>query len=170
MAKLSQRFDSAVPAFIVWRDSFGVNNAELDDHHKRVLELVNQLYAAIRDGTAQKLVRPILNELEESTPPHFRKEEDWMQRHQFPDLDRHKALHRRLARELNALQGRTSDGPVARGAELLRFLKSLWTNHICGYDQQYASYILRRSNQHGSHPGIPPVGPHLEVVTEVRAR
>jgi hemerythrin-like metal-binding protein len=103
-------------------------------------------------------------------PPHFRLEEDWMQRHQFPEIAGHKALHRRLARELNALQGRTSDGPVARGAELLRFMKSLWTNHICGYDQQYASYILRSGSQHGGHLGVSPVGPHIEVAKEARTR
>jgi hemerythrin-like metal-binding protein len=167
MAKISQRFDSAVPAYIVWSDSLRVNNAELDDHHKRVLELVNQLYATIRGGTAQRLVRPILDELEESMPVHFRQEEEWMQHHQFPELEGHRTLHRQLARELNALVG---SRPVARGADLLRYMKNMWTNHICGDDQQYATYILRRSNQHGGHAEIPPVGLHIEATKEARVR
>jgi hemerythrin-like metal-binding protein len=167
MSGIVQRIDSPAPTFIVWNDAYSVGNDQLDEHHRRILAVVNQLYTAMREGTGQRLVRPILDELDQSLPPHCQREEAWMELHEFPELANHKARHWRLMRAVDTLQGRIQRGPVTRSADLFRFMKSLWMDHICGADQQYAAYILRRSTQHAGHPAIPPLGAHIEAIRDV---
>ena len=97
MAKTIHRVDAAAPLFVAWRENYSVGHAELDQQHQRVLQLVNDLYAAIQNGTAERLVRPMLADLAQLLPAQWASEEQLMEATQFPGREAHSALRRRQA-------------------------------------------------------------------------
>lgn len=154
MAKTIHRVDAAAPVFVAWRENYSVGHAELDEQHRRVLQLVNDLYAAIQNGTAERLVRPMLDELTQLLPTQWAREELLMEQTHFPGRENHRALRRRLAMELQRLQERLFLPPRTNSDDLFSFLKSLWTSQVRDAEQQRASFV-RTDAQHAAPSAAP---------------
>jgi len=63
---------------IQWSDQFSVNIQEIDEQHKVLVDLLNQLHNAIREHHGRATSREILNRLAEYTRTHFLLEESLM--------------------------------------------------------------------------------------------
>ena len=61
-----------------WSDDFSINIQEIDEQHKVLVDLLNQLHVAIREHHGKTTSREILNRLAEYTRTHFLLEESLM--------------------------------------------------------------------------------------------
>lgn len=132
-------------AFIQWDESYSVNVAEIDQEHKKLLDLTNQLHDAMRNGQGKLVVGNIINELLKYTETHFRNEEILMEKAGYPGLASHKLVHKRLVDQVKDLAEKANNGNLSLSLEVMNFLKDWLVEHIKGTDKNYSSHL----NKHG---------------------
>jgi len=116
----------------------------LDDQHKLLIALINDLHTAIlRRGTEEELQR-IFQELILYTESHFKCEEGLLRQAGYPRLVAHHIQHVEFVQEARDLYDQLTAGKCTVSMDLLVALKKWWSNHILGTDQQYVSYLNAR--------------------------
>lgn len=127
--------------FIEWDSSFETGISEFDNQHKKLAELVNRIYSAVRENRAQNEVESILNELVEYTVYHFDNEENAFQKFNYPEYSEHKKIHEALKAQVGKFLNDLKSGKVSIGFNLLEFLKSWLLNHIKVEDKKYSKFL-----------------------------
>ena len=125
-------------AYITWEDYYSVGDPSLDAEHKRIIECVNELYAAWQNPVQTQVTKRVLDTLVEYTHTHFKHEEDCLKEADFPYFEAHKALHDDMRRRTIALRTHLT---LVTTRDALVFLKDWWLDHIQGEDKLYASYM-----------------------------
>ena len=128
-------------AYIVWKDEFSVGSARLDAQHKKMFGLINELFAAVREGHETGKVRQIIDGALEYGRMHLREEEGIMLQRGFPQFSIHKQVHEDYSQKINELTIAYHRRFGDISSELLQFLKAWWLNHILNMDREYAPYL-----------------------------
>jgi hemerythrin len=126
-----------------WSDEFSVAIPEIDEQHKVLFQLVNQLSAAIHQRHGSEACQAILGRLVEYTRIHFSLEESLMRMANYPGFVEHKQLHERLIADVVALDEKMHAGKAKISFELLHFLRVWLTRHIQHDDKEYATFFRR---------------------------
>jgi hemerythrin len=129
-----------MPLF-AWRDSFSVRDATLDSQHKKLVELLNQLYDAMTCREGKSVVDAVLAELVDYAATHFAEEEQLMRACHYSGLAKHKQAHDAFAQQAAAFVIQYNAGSVSVSRDLLRALKECLVNHIEKMDQGYADAL-----------------------------
>jgi hemerythrin-like metal-binding protein len=124
-----------------WSDALSVGVAEIDDDHKKLVAMVNDLQSASEAGQATEVVGDILEGLLDYTAWHFRHEERLMQTYGDPTYIDHKALHEKLLQSTEGLHEKFMSGDLDVSKDLLPFLKDWLFNHIQGTDKTTGTYL-----------------------------
>lgn len=125
----------------VWDDSCETGVTEIDQDHKVLVNLINDLYEAMQDGSGGALLLPIFSALKHYTETHFAKEEGFMVECDAPDQENHFQEHRMMVEKLADLERRHRKGEAAISLQTLTFLRDWLKNHICAVDQAMASQL-----------------------------
>lgn len=128
-------------SLIEWSDALSVGYAEIDEDHKKLVVMVNDLNDAVLGGKEQSTVEGILEELLEYTGWHFRHEERLMQQSEYPGYFEHKKEHENLVTQAVDLFKKYQDGDESVPGLLMPFLKDWLTNHILGTDMKTGAYL-----------------------------
>jgi len=126
---------------ITWKDEYSVENTTIDNQHKKLIKLINDLHEGMRNRQGKTVLGKILDELIEYTVVHFRDEEQIMEKNQYPDLVPHKSRHNDLIEQVEALKKKHDSGAIMLSLSTMDFLKSWLTDHILGVDKKYVPYI-----------------------------
>lgn len=129
-------------SLITWQDSYSVGVPLIDDDHKLLVTLINQLDDAIQGGQGRDVVGSVLNVLEEYTRGHFGREELLMEKAGYADLPPHRREHRKLTDQVRDIVVRYHGHQDEHlDSEVLTFLKTWLTGHILGVDMKYAPHL-----------------------------
>ncbi|MCS7280915.1 MAG: bacteriohemerythrin, partial [Desulfobacterota bacterium] len=90
--------------FIEWTDKNKTNVKICDEQHKKLFQLVNDLFDAMKEGKAKEIMGKILGELIHYTAYHFSTEEKLMEQYGFPGLFWHRKEHLELAEKAKNLK------------------------------------------------------------------
>ena len=116
--------------FIEWTEDLSVGVEAMDAHHRKLVDLINQLHRAMRSGQGKTAVGPALDELAKYVDYHFSAEEKLMKKHACAGLAEQQAAHATLVASVKDLQRRLAEGRQALGVEVLSVLKDWLVNHI----------------------------------------
>lgn len=131
---------------IEWSDSFCSGIKEIDDDHKKLIELVSRCRLLIYDGDSQDEIKNILSELIEYTSYHFQREEKIMALCDYPSLDIHRNVHRTFLKEVGLKMKSYQQGEL--GSENLHvFLLDWLTGHILQLDKDFIPLCLGREEE-----------------------
>jgi hemerythrin-like metal-binding protein len=128
----------------VWDQNYNTGVDVIDNDHRKLVELINDLYEAMQDGTGGALLLPIFSALKHYTESHFSREESLMIQHSIPGLDEHCREHQIMVDKLENLEKRHRKGEAAISIQTLKFLRDWLTNHICVVDQNMAGQIQNK--------------------------
>ena len=128
-------------AIIEWNQGYSVQNSELDEQHKKLIELINLLHDQMKMGKGRESLNRVLTQLEEYTRTHFSCEEQWMERAGFSGLESHRKEHESLTRQVKELTEQHRAGKISLSLEVMLFLKDWLINHIQKSDKQYVSAL-----------------------------
>jgi len=131
--------------FMHWTSDLTVNVREIDDQHKQLLKMINDLYAAMKSGQGQAVQEKLLTGLADYTVYHFDNEERYFDRFGYPEARDHKRMHTELKAQVTDLIGKFQSGQAALSVELFDFLKDWLVNHISKTDRRYGTFF----NEHG---------------------
>lgn len=131
---------------INWDDSIALNISEIDNQHKQLVNIINEMFDGIKDARGNEVIDGILNKIIEYTDYHFATEEKYFDQFQYPESDSHKEEHRHLIEQVYQFKEAFNEGrknrdgsDIALTVDLWKFLKSWLVNHIQLSDKKYAS-------------------------------
>lgn len=129
---------------ISWNDSLSVGIDEIDEQHKILVQLLNDLNQAINENHGKEACLAILDRLVDYTRIHFAVEEALMRIFEYSDYENHKAAHEALIEEVLSMRHEITHTGRKISIELLYFLKKWLTLHIVESDKRYADHFLSR--------------------------
>ena len=124
-----------------WDDSLGVQVEEIDEDHRRLVELFNILNRSVEEGDASDYIEAVLEELLSCTIWHFRHEERLMLKYTYEGLLEHKAEHQELIESAKELQQKFLQEGRSLPSEDIEFLERWLIGHILGADMEMGSYL-----------------------------
>ncbi len=127
-----------------WKNDYSVGVKEIDSQHKRLIEITNTLFDAMKEGKGGDVLKPILTELTDYTRTHFAYEERLLGANAYPDLVTHQGVHRQLADKVQRFADEANQGKIALSTPLISFLRSWLVDHIQGVDKRYSSHLSAR--------------------------
>lgn len=130
-------------ALLTWNDRLSVGIREMDQQHKRLVDLINQLYDAMGMGKGDNVKSVVLNDLLTYTRVHFAAEERLMEKHAYPHFARHKQLHDELTEQVLHLNERLETGQMVASVTLANFLRDWLQTHITQEDKKYGQFICQ---------------------------
>ncbi|MBN2808514.1 MAG: bacteriohemerythrin [Deltaproteobacteria bacterium] len=137
----SQPSSAQVNDLMPWTSSFVNGVTEFDNQHHRLVDLVNELYKAMKSGRGNDVIDKVLDELVSYTATHFAAEEKLMVQHKYPDYDSHVRIHRELVATVVDFQKKFKAGEATLSLDLLEFLKDWLIGHIKGVDRKYGPFF-----------------------------
>ena len=127
--------------FIEWDEKFSVNVKEIDDQHKGLFQIINDLNDAVSAGKAQDSIEATVHKMIEYAKVHFRTEEKYMIKYNYKDYAEHKVEHDKFSLKVLEMNSRLKAEVYVMSSEITRFLKDWLTNHILVTDKKYGPYF-----------------------------
>ena len=132
----------AASKFVEWKDEYSVGIDSIDQQHKKLLNLINQLQTAVDYSTGEEFERDALDELVDYTKTHFSYEEGLMRDNDYPDFEPHKAQHEKMFKKVGEVLAEYEQDHDTAMQNAADYLKDWLINHINGTDKQYSSYLI----------------------------
>lgn len=128
-------------SLIDWSDDLSVSVGEFDAQHKKLIEIVNRLYDAMRAGKANDVVAGVLTELINYTKTHFAAEEARMDEHSYPGHAAHVEEHRALVTKVLDFESKFKAKTILLSVDILNFLRDWLATHIMKTDKLYGPFF-----------------------------
>lgn len=130
---------------IVWKDSYSVGIAAVDDEHRELIEMVNRLQAAMLHAEGADTIEAAFGDLLRGISAHFALEERFMRSHGYDQRDVHKADHERLLDQLRDIMD-SHDAAGTDGADQLAASLDAW------FSEHFRTHDARLHGRLGAHP------------------
>lgn len=132
---------------VVWNPTFCVGVAEMDEHHKKLFILINQLVDchAARDETTSEKFHDALSGMFDYTQVHFKAEEDYLQRIGYPQLPAHEKKHAAFVEKMTTYSMAASHG-VLDCEDAYHYMREWLLSHILKSDMQYRRFVEGRKD------------------------
>jgi len=128
---------------LVWDKILSVGVDEIDDDHRRLLDLFNILNHSVAEGSPTEYLAAVLEELINCTAWHFSHEERLMLKHGYAALAEHRAEHRELIQAVRELQQKILQAGGRVGEADLVYLERWLTQHILTDDARMGAYLAQ---------------------------
>src|SRR5581483_9573878 len=103
---------TAVKLLFPWQARYSVGISEIDEQHKRLIALINDLHAAMLRGEGKAALERTLDELVRYAATHFGFEENLLRLRGYSELTAHQEEHRRLTAQVRTLKANFQTGKV----------------------------------------------------------
>jgi len=109
---------------VIWQDAMSTGNIIIDDEHKYLFCLINSVEIALKLDDNARIMKMLVDQLEEYTTDHFRREERVQIKIRYPGYLEHKLEHQKILDEIAELKVRlfsatdeVADPPSVTSAE-----------------------------------------------------
>ncbi|WP_243367242.1 bacteriohemerythrin [Fundidesulfovibrio soli] len=127
---------------MAWTSDLATGVKVIDEQHRKLLDLINDLYAAMKAGKGRSVLEKLLDGLAEYTVYHFGTEEKYFDQFKYAESASHKKMHAELTGQVVDYIGKVKSGQANVSMELMDFLKEWLVTHICKQDKRYAKTFL----------------------------
>ncbi len=124
-----------------WTEKLSIGLPEIDEQHKILISLVNQLHYAMKTKKGATESGKILNELTQYTVTHFAFEEKLFDKYNYPAKERHKEYHTDLVGKVSKFKEDFEAGRAGLSMDLMCFLTDWLNEHIMKTDKAYAPFL-----------------------------
>ena len=128
-------------ALINWNDSLSVKVEEIDQQHKKLIAMINELNDAMRAGKGKDVLGKIVDSLISYTATHFKTEEKYFAQFGYPDTDNHKQEHVAFVKKVTDFKDGFEKKKLSLTIEVMDFLSDWLKNHIMGTDKKYTQFF-----------------------------
>lgn len=132
-------------AHIDWIEEYSVGVELIDEQHRYILELLDELFDAIASTRTDQEIGDIINRLVAHAALHFATEEDYFDQFGYADAEDHKARHRELTARVVDFKARYAAGEKDIASEIVEFLEGWLIGHIMETDKKY----MKCFSEHG---------------------
>ncbi|WP_373485669.1 bacteriohemerythrin [Acetobacterium malicum] len=127
---------------IVWTPALSVGVENIDSQHKIWFEKADQLFEAGKTGKSKEVIAQMFDFLDDYTKQHFRDEEAYMTKINYPDIEEQKKLHKNFIAELAKLKKdfQESGGNITLIINANQMIVDWLTKHISTMDKKIGTY------------------------------
>ncbi len=128
---------------VEWDDSYLLGIPEIDNQHKKLLSVANELYDAA-SGSAEKYtlrMAKVLKALTDYTVYHFGEEEKFMTRYGYQAVAQHKKEHDSFVSEVNGQIRKLGTGRREDALVFYGFVAGWVLTHIAKEDRVWAAFV-----------------------------
>ena len=129
---------------IKWRKEFSVGVKELDNQHKKIIKILNQIFTLHEKGKDEKQMGKIISNLYEYIKDHFRIEEEYMVKYNYPGYDKQKEEHNRFIDRFSEFQREFLKGHRLTAINLFNFVWDWFSQHILKLDKLYSPFLKEK--------------------------
>ncbi len=125
-----------------WHETLSVGVSIIDDEHKMIVEMLNELYDAMLARHSEEALGKVLDGLVAYTASHFKHEEALFAKTGYSAAAEHKIEHADLIKQVLDVQKKYQEGPTATlSTEVLKFLRKWLLTHIHDSDKKYGPHL-----------------------------
>lgn len=128
----------------VWNDSYKTGIEIVDSQHRKLVDLINELYTQMGKGQGNQALAKTLDELVKYTVTHFTAEERLLEKAGYPDLPAHRKVHEDFTNRVKQMQRDVASGKFVMSVSLATFLKEWLSGHILGTDKKYVPHLTAK--------------------------
>ncbi|MDR3192036.1 MAG: bacteriohemerythrin [Treponema sp.] len=130
--------------FIKWEERYSMNIPFIDDQHKELVRLTNELYQGclMGDDVARDYFMKTVKGVVDYVGKHFSAEEKMLENINYPGLGAHKKQHEEFVKKILEDVKSFQDGKKFVPNEFVRYLRDWILSHIAVEDKLYADYIF----------------------------
>ena len=140
-------------AILEWDDSMAVGVYLIDEQHKELVVLINNIADAVQSGASVSEVSHFIRRFYNYTIVHFQTEESLMDHNSYPDY--FAQVHEHLDCSMKALEfhRRFVEEADFDLLEFLEYIVSWFRSHTTGIDQSLTEYVVGRGLVHPEKSG-----------------
>lgn len=132
-------------AYFEWGDDMIIDHGSIDQDHRKLVDLVNELHTATSEGRGQTVVAKIMSELIFYTQDHLTREEHQMALVGFPGLAEHKQSHARFMVSMHELLEKQAGGSITVASQLSSLLRDWLSIHIRRSDNALRIHLKNKT-------------------------
>ncbi|NLT50616.1 MAG: hemerythrin family protein [Ignavibacteria bacterium] len=126
---------------ISWKESYSVGITKIDEQHKKLFELLNELKDAQENEKDYGFISKTISELFDYSVYHFKIEEDLLKEINYPHLNEHIEEHEYFRRQVSELQKMSNERKLILNVKLVIFLKEWIFTHILASDKDFGRFL-----------------------------
>ena len=127
--------------YLKWSNTYSVHVAEIDEQHKKLIGLINEMYDAMHAGKGKDILGAVIAEFVDYTVYHFTTEELLLRRHDYPKYDEHKEMHDNLSKKARDLKETFDQGNKPTAIDVMLLLTNWLNTHILVEDKKFEPYL-----------------------------
>ncbi|MEE4242492.1 MAG: bacteriohemerythrin [Desulfopila sp.] len=131
-------------ALIYWMPEFNTNIAILDQQHRLLVDLINELHQAFEADKDRQILIKLIDKIGMFAASHFAREEHLFELHGYPHAEEHLQEHDYFEDMLFQFEDEFKAGKQNLTLNVLTFLSDWLVNHINGSDKQYVAFLKKR--------------------------
>ena len=128
--------------YLQWKSDYDIGIESIDNQHRKLVNLINNLQTAIDYSTGELYEREALDALVDYTRTHFKYEEGLMEQNDYPEFESHRAEHERMIAQVDEVMEAYRQDHENAMRNAITFLKGWLVNHINGTDQKYSKFLV----------------------------
>lgn len=126
---------------IYWNNSISVGHAEIDEQHKKFLDIANKAIDAILERNRNSAAATI-KELQDYARFHFKFESELMKKYNYTESGTHYDAHGDFYEKVAEIENSESN---TKEDELVSFMQNWLILHIGSSDKKLADFINKKS-------------------------
>jgi hemerythrin len=126
-----------------WKEEYTVNITVIDEQHKKLLGIINELKIIINSKSCEKSVSGIFFQLAYLIDHYFIKEEIYLNDLKYPNLEQHKIAHNKFIDRIIQFQKDVENNKPNLCLEIYQYLETWFDEHILKYDQEAVEYLQK---------------------------
>ncbi|MDZ4201426.1 MAG: bacteriohemerythrin [Gallionella sp.] len=117
-------------AWVEWDDSLSVGIDTIDEHHRYLFDLINDLYDVVSKKQGAREVARLIKATDAYAKVHFRTEEQMMQHHHFDGIRTQEEQHHAFEAKIREFYEELHDNPLVAQFDVLSYLRDWLIHHI----------------------------------------
>jgi len=152
--------------FFFWNKSFEVGVASIDGQHRRLVELINALAAAITEGDKLPDVRSLFGQLMDYAAEHFSDEEKLMATCTLPEAEKeqHRKAHRGFVAKARSIMDHPDLLQTDAAEQVLEFLTTWLISHILVSDKKFVRTLIPGAPEADAGSSLIEVSPVVQML------
>ncbi len=126
-----------------WNQNFSLDIPELDEEHKMLIDIVNELSETIVSKQGKDSLTGILKRLHAYIDIHHIHEEAYMENSNYPQREEHKTDHLQFYGQIEVLD-KLHSMDLLEAQNLLKVLCDWIINHICFTDKDFSDFYNKK--------------------------
>ncbi|MEG3638485.1 bacteriohemerythrin [Magnetococcus sp. PR-3] len=136
---------NSVEPKIRWKSSYETGFESIDGDHKRLVELINQLHAAMVTGSSSQIMDELVEGLINYGVVHFQREERLFEQYGYPDRVAHIRSHETFKQYVTKKREELAKGAnINLSKEVIAYLEEWLIKHIIHEDMAYKAFFQQK--------------------------